>query len=81
MYALNLSDDERILSVCIALPTTPNTLPRIDLLPNGEITDYRYENGEYIYDPLLDQPNQPLREIDVLKEQVAAIEDALCEID
>lgn len=81
MYALNLSDDKRILSVCIALLTTPDTLPRVDLLPDGEVTDYRYENGEYIYDPLPDPPNPPPSEIDALKEHVATIEDALCEMD
>jgi len=83
MYALNLNTDNRILSACIVLPSTPASMPRVDRLPDGDITNYRYEGGEYIYDPLPEpEPPEPQpSEVDVLKEQVAMIEDALCEID
>lgn len=36
MYALNLDTDNRILSACVALPTTPEDMPRAETLPQGE---------------------------------------------
>lgn len=52
MFALNLDVTNRILSACIVLPTTPDTMPRVDSLPDGEISDYLYKGGKYVYDPL-----------------------------
>lgn len=52
MYALNLSEDNRIISACIVLPATPADLPRVDTLPEGNISDYLYIGGEYVYNPL-----------------------------
>ena len=52
MFALNLNTENRILSACIVLPSTPKTMPRVETLPDGNVTDYLYVNGEYVYDPL-----------------------------
>lgn len=52
MYALNLNTDNRILSACVVLPYTPDTMPRVDNLPDGDINDYLYKGGKYVYDPL-----------------------------
>lgn len=52
MYALNLSDDNRILSACVVLPSTPASMPRVDTLPEGDINDWLFVNNEYVYDPL-----------------------------
>lgn len=52
MYALNLNSDNRILSACVVLPSTPASLPRVDALPEGDINDWLFVNGEYVYDPL-----------------------------
>ena len=52
MYALNLDTDNRILSACVVLPATPEDMPRVDTLPDSDVTDYLYVNGEYVYDPL-----------------------------
>lgn len=51
MYALNLGEDNRVLSVCACIDgqTYDNV---VDSFPNGDVTDYRYENGEFIHDPL-----------------------------
>lgn len=52
MYALNLDTDGRILSACICLEgqTYENV---VEALPDGDdITDYKYINNEYVYDPL-----------------------------
>lgn len=60
MYALNLNSDNRILSACVVLPSTPEDLPRVDTLPEGDINDWLFVNGEYVYDPL-PQPDAALR--------------------
>ena len=52
MYALNLDTDNRILSACVVLPATPDDMPRAETLPEGEIGDWLYVDGEYIYDPM-----------------------------
>ena len=52
MYALNLDTDGRILSACICLEgqTYENV---VEALPDGDdITDYKYIDGSYVYDPL-----------------------------
>jgi len=54
MYALNLDKETgRILSACKVLPNGYyETMVKVDTLPEGDVCDYRYENGEYVYDPL-----------------------------
>ena len=51
MYALNLAEDGRILSACVCLEGQiyKNV---VDTLPDGDITDYKYIDGSYVYDPL-----------------------------
>ena len=50
-YALNLSEDGRILSA-----TYPQYAPAdavtVEALPQGDISDYRYGDSQYVYDPL-----------------------------
>ena len=59
MYALNLAEDGRILSAWVVLPDGKYVgMPLVDTLPDGDIYEYRYENGEYIHDPL-PEPEQP----------------------
>lgn len=56
MFALNLDTTNRILSACVVLPSTPDTLPRVDSLPDGDINNWRYVNNTYVYDPLPTPP-------------------------
>ncbi len=51
MYALNLAEDTRVLSVCPCIDgqTYDNV---VDSFPDGNVTEYRYENGQFIHDPL-----------------------------
>ena len=52
-YALNLAEDNRILSACVVLPKgNYDGMPLVDVLPEGDITDYLYVNRQYVYDPL-----------------------------
>ena len=50
-YALNISDNNRILSVTYEKYSTEG-MPIVETLPDGNISDYLYVNGEYVYDPL-----------------------------
>ena len=51
MYSLNLNTDNRILSACVCLDGFEYT-NIVDTLPDGDISDYKYIDGEYVYDPL-----------------------------
>ena len=51
MYSLNLDTDGRILSACVCLKGKKyNNV--VNALPEGDIVDYKYIDGEYVYDPL-----------------------------
>lgn len=82
-YALNLSDDCRILSV-----TYPQFAPAdaviVDTLPDGDITEYRYVDGEFIHDPLPAEESVELpSKLDIIEAQVtytAMMTDTLLEV-
>lgn len=68
IYALNLAKDKRILSACVVLgwregddiPETYNGMPVVEMLPDGDVTGYRYVDGEYVYEPLpIPEPPDP----------------------
>nr|DAF27560.1 MAG TPA: hypothetical protein [Caudoviricetes sp.] len=68
MYALNLGEDNRVLSVCACIDgqTYDNV---VESFPDGDVSEYRYENGEFIHDPLPKpepQPQEPTVEEDTL---------------
>ena len=53
MFALNLDKEtNRVLSACIVNKHTPKDLPRVDNLPEGDITDYLFVEGEFVYEPI-----------------------------
>ena len=58
MYALNLDKDGRILSACICLEWFEYT-NIVDALPDGDISDYKYIDCEYVYEPLPEPEPQP----------------------
>ena len=57
MYSLNLDKDGRILSACVCLDGFEYE-NIVDELPDGDITDYKYINDEYVYYPL-PKPEEP----------------------
>ena len=59
MYSLNLSEDKRILSACVCLDGFEYK-NIVDALPEGDISDYKYIDGEYVYDPLPEPEPQPV---------------------
>lgn len=50
-YVLNLADDNRILSATYE-QYAPVDAVLVDELPQGNIADYLYQDGQYVYDPL-----------------------------
>lgn len=50
-YALNLTGDGRVLSATYEQYAQPDAV-LVDSLPNGDLYDYRYVDGEFVYDPL-----------------------------
>ena len=72
MIALNLSQDNRILSACKVLPKGKyEGMPIVGTLPEGNICDYLYINNEFVYNPLpaveiVAQPTQ----LDIIEAQV-----------
>lgn len=60
MYALNLAEDGRILSATFEKYAADGQ-PIVETLPDGDITDYIYEAGGYVYSPL-PEPVEPQTE-------------------
>ena len=76
MYALNLAEDGRILSAWVVLPDgNYDGMPLVDILPEGNVYEYRYCDGAYIHDPL-PQP-EPLPEQTVWDELDAAYQEGV----
>lgn len=58
-YALNLADDGHILSATYE-EFAPTGAPLVDELPEGDLSDYRFTDGECVYDPLpIPEPPAP----------------------
>lgn len=68
-YALNLNEDGRILSVTFEKYAT-NSMPLVDALPEGNVSDYLYRNGEYVQSPL---PKPPGSDDEVSANDVLAV--------
>jgi hypothetical protein len=69
-YALNLAEDGRILSVTFE-KYAPEDAVLVDELPEGNVADYRYVDGAYVYDPI---PVEPVEEkpsqLDIIEAQL-----------
>lgn len=68
-YALNLADDKRILSATYEEYATEG-MPIVEALPEGNISDYLYVDGEYVYEPLPEP--EPVEQEPTAEEQLRA---------
>lgn len=50
-YALSLDKDGRVLSVTFEKYASADAVI-VDTLPEGDISSYRYVNGEFVHDPI-----------------------------
>ena len=55
---MNLDADGRILSATYEAYAVAG-MPIVEALPDGDITDYKYIDGSYVYDPLPKPQPQP----------------------
>lgn len=55
LYALNLAEDGRVLSVTLDEYGAEGQ-PRVTEFPADDVSDYKYVDGEFVYDPLPDPP-------------------------
>lgn len=75
-YALNLAEDNRILSATYEKYAVDG-MPIVETLPEGDISDYLYVNGGYIYNPLPEPTPEPNSEMTVWDELDAAYEEGV----
>ncbi len=74
MYALSIDPEtSRILSATEDQYGAEGQ-PRVAVLPEDDISDYLFIAGEYVYDPLPRDPEQP-DELTLLRAQVRALSD------
>ena len=72
--ALNLAEDGRILS-CTYDEYAPENQPRVTQIPDDNIADYKYVDGEYVYDPLPAPPEpEPVETADNVLNALLGIE-------
>lgn len=57
LYALNLAEDGRVLSVTFD-KYAPAEYPRVESLPEGDVSEYLFVDGEFVHDPL-PEPEAP----------------------
>ena len=73
MYALNVGADGRCLSVTKA-NYAPAEAVMVQSLPDGNLYDYRYVNGLYVYDPVqMEIPDENDSENITVADMAAAI--------
>ena len=72
MIALKLLEDNRIHSAWKVLPNgNYDDMPIVDSLPEGNLPDYQYIDGEFVYNPL---PKEEIKEVpsqlDIIEAQI-----------
>lgn len=77
LYALNLAEDGRILSATEDKYGAEGQ-PRVATLPEDDIYNYKYIDGEFVYDPLPDPPEpEPALEYVTYDELAEAIREGV----
>ena len=71
MYAINLNDDNRVLRATISGHADAESII-VDNLPDGNLPDYKYVDGEYVYDPL-PKPEEPPA-VETVEEKIERVE-------
>lgn len=83
LYALNLSEESRVLSVTYD-EYAPADQPRVTELPDGNVADYKYVEGKFVHAPLpVVEPEVVPTQLDMIEAQVtytAMMTDTLLEV-
>ena len=76
-YALSLTSEKRILHATFD-EYAPSEWPRVDTLPEGDVTDYKYIDGQFVHDPLPEpEPELPAPPTPDTEARIKALEDEL----
>ena len=77
MIALKLYEDNRIHSASTVPPNgNYDGIPIVDSIPEGNLPDYLYINGEFVYDPIpKEEPTEP--DVPVVPEDAVSVWDEL----
>ena len=83
-YALNLGEDGRVLSATFE-KYAPDGSVLVDELPKGNLTDYLWQDGAFVYDPLPEPapvPEEPsqLDRVEAQATYTAMMTDTLLEV-
>lgn len=82
-YALNLTEDGRVLSATFE-KFAPVDCVIVDELPEGNIADYIYKDGEFVFEPLpVEEIKETASQLDLIEAQVtytAMMTDTLLEV-
>lgn len=72
MFALNLSEENRILYACVVLPNgNYDGMPIVEELPEDNLPDYQYINNEFVYNPLpKEEPVETPSQLDIIEAQI-----------
>ena len=70
MFVLNVGNDGRVLSAG-KFSKIPNGAVTVETLPQGDISDYRYTDGQFVLDPLPVPQQAGPSELDKLAAQIA----------
>ena len=76
MFALNLAEDGRILSATYQQFAQINAVI-VEELPNGNISDYRYVDGKYIYDPIPEPSTVPVVHLNITEGEYITVNGVL----
>ena len=70
-YALNLAEDGRVLSATFE-KYAPDGSVLVDELPDGNLSDYRWQDGAFVLDPLPEPEPEPETpsQLDIIEAQV-----------
>ena len=71
-YAINLNNETNRINYATYEAFCNKDAILVNNLPNGNITDYLYINGEFVYDPIPEPEPEP-DPIEVLQSEVAEL--------
>lgn len=57
IYALNLGEDGRVLSATY-IKYYQTGMVKVRELPEGDISQYKYVDGSYVYDPIAEETEE-----------------------
>ena len=81
-YALNLAEDGRVLSATFE-KYAPADSVLVDEMPEGNLSDYRWQDGDFVYDPLPEPEPETPSQLDRVEAQAtytAMMTDTLLEV-